>query len=929
MKLEEYKIHKQKISEYIDNCVTTMSEKTINVASKKEITEQQNFFDQCTKQAFDQNIDNIQEKQEEIALITRFFDINKTFYYLTDYIHDCQDKLFVKNIKEQQITEETFDQFIDDNAVNYYFECTQEAWKLNKFNWQEIAELDKILVEDIKIWKAKQLEKGINEESLLDEHVIPEKECIPCKSLNNNTVEEECIPCKSLTETNIKEECIPCKDNNLSFSNNTEINEKAQLTLDLIKEVGINQNQENNMGTSSVCNTGTCNIGTCDTGTCETLPCAYGSEGIKQKLQDRLLTAEERVIHYKKVNAFVNDCVSKQLIHYREAGKFTELQFEAGICDPSFEQVLEYCWAEAVVRNEDNFAYNICNDIMVDETQQETFEKLFNWYKIQLDGTVGIINDYCLKKFNEVDSEKIQEFFKNIPTPKNQYLEEFIIWSPLIFIFIILLGVLFFNLKNKQIHKIALYGTSLTFLFSLISLYCLNTPNYSTIKYNPNSPVPDVFQKYFFYDRWEFYLNPFSDLPMSFGIDAISWFFIILTNLFIFLCIFSIDYNLTRFKELIIYLFILQWGILCSFTILDLLGFFIFFETTLIPIFLIILIWGSRSRKVRASYLIAIYTLFGSVFMLFNILYISSKLGSTDYLFLITRTFSDVEQKFLWFTFFIAFAAKIPLFPMHIWLPEAHVEAPTLGSVLLAALLLKLGTYGIIRFCLMLFPLATCYYRPFIYLFAICGIIYTSLVAIRQIDLKKIIAYSSVGHMNVILLGLLCFQVEGLVGGIFQMLSHGIVSGALFFAVGVLYDRYKVRSLKYFGGLTVSLPLLSLIFLIFSMANISFPGTSSFVGEFLILLGVFNDSTIITFFASLSMILGAVYMLWTYNRIFFGNLKEIYIKKTLDLTRKEFYIFCILIFFLFLMGIFSYSLLNYLNYTSFIIIELSKNLYFC
>ena len=263
----------------------------------------------------------------------------------------------------------------------------------------------------------------------------------------------------------------------------------------------------------------------------------------------------------------------------------------------------------------------------------------------------------------------------------------------------------------------------------------------------------------------------------------------------------------------------------------------------------------------RASYRISLYTLFGSIFRFFNILYLLSKTGTTDYNILLQLSLTEQDQRFLWITFFRAFAAKVPLFPLHIWLPEAHVEAPTLGSVLLAVLLLKLGTYGLIRFALPLFPEGTAYFAPLVSTFAILGVLYTCLTARRQVDLKKIIAYSSVGHRNLVLLGIRSETSEGLQGAIFQRLSHGVVSGALFFAVGALYERYSVRSLKYFGGLASLYPLLALLRLLFSLANNSFPRTSSFVGEFFLFIGLFPHTAVAAAFASISRVLGAVYTL--------------------------------------------------------------------
>ena len=362
-----------------------------------------------------------------------------------------------------------------------------------------------------------------------------------------------------------------------------------------------------------------------------------------------------------------------------------------------------------------------------------------------------------------------------------------------------------------------------------------------------------------------------------FGIDFLSLSLIILTNLFIFLCILSIQFleikNKFSITELLTKLFFIQWGLNCAFSTLDLLAFYIFFEATLIPIFMIILQGGSRERRTRASYLIALYTLFGSIFMLFNIIYLSNKYGTTNYLILYSTNITPLDQKILWITFFLAFAAKIPVFPFHIWLPEAHVEAPTIGSVILAALLLKLGVYGLIRFGLPLFPYGQEYFKHFVAILTICSFFYTNLTAIRQVDIKKIIAYSSVVHMNLIVLGILCVSTESLDGAIYQMLAHGIVSGALFFCIGIIYDRFKSRFLWYFGGIAFILPVYSFFLFIFILANISFPLTSNFIGEMLLFAGIFKDNFIIGIIASLSMFWGVIYNVWTFNRMCFGNIK--------------------------------------------------------
>jgi len=416
----------------------------------------------------------------------------------------------------------------------------------------------------------------------------------------------------------------------------------------------------------------------------------------------------------------------------------------------------------------------------------------------------------------------------------------------------------FFSLQTKLLN-LALYLSTISFIVSLLTIVAFNSSlTFQAIISITLSPLSNIY--------W-----------LTFALDSISLSLIVLTNLFIYLCILSIRFQEIRGKfeltELLNKLFFIQWGLVCAFSALDLLGFFIFFEATLIPIFTIILQGGSRERKTRASYLIALYTLFGSIFMLFNILYLSNKYGTTNYIILYNSQISPLDQKILWITFFLAFATKIPVFPFHLWLPEAHVEAPTIGSVLLAALLLKLGIYGMIKFGLPLFPFGQEYFKQIIVILTVASFFYTNLTAIRQVDIKKIIAYSSVVHMNLIVLGILCLSVESLDGAIYQMLAHGIVSGALFFCIGIIYERVKSRFLWYYGGLAFLMPLYSIFLFIFILANISFPTTSNFIGEMLLFVGIFKDNFIIGFFAMFSMFWGIIYNVWTYNRICFGNIK--------------------------------------------------------
>lgn len=389
---------------------------------------------------------------------------------------------------------------------------------------------------------------------------------------------------------------------------------------------------------------------------------------------------------------------------------------------------------------------------------------------------------------------------------------------------------------------------------------------------------------------------PILTLNFTLGIDGISLFFIVLTTLLIPLCILtswnSINHSL---KEFLIAFLFLDFLLIGVFSVLDLLFFYIFFESVLIPMFLIVGVWGSRERKILAAYYFFLYTLLGSVVMLLATLYILEQVGTTDYEVLLTFSFSEIEQKLLWFSFFVSFASKVPMVPVHLWLPEAHVEAPTAGSVVLAGVLLKLGTYGFIRFSLPLFPQASFFFAPLVYTISAIGIVYTSFTAIRQTDFKRIIAYTSIAHMNLVTLGIFSFNHVGIEGAIFQSLSHGFVASALFLIIGVVYDRYRTRLVQYYGGLATTMPIYVVIFLFFTMANIGLPGTSSFVGEFLILAGSFKVNTSITFLGATGMVIGGAYSLWLFNRISYGNLKIQYTTQFLDINVREFVVFLPLI----------------------------------
>lgn len=407
-----------------------------------------------------------------------------------------------------------------------------------------------------------------------------------------------------------------------------------------------------------------------------------------------------------------------------------------------------------------------------------------------------------------------------------------------------------------------------------------------------------------------------SNLTISFGVDGISLFLIMLSCLLCLVCVLFSWFSIKVYiKEYLLCFLLMEILLIAVFSTLDLLFFYIFFESILIPMFILIGVWGSRDRKIRAGYLFFFYTLVGSILMLVGVLYIYSQTGSTDYETLLMFKFSAFEQKILWFLFFMSFAAKVPMLPFHIWLPEAHVEAPTTGSVLLAGILLKLGTYGFIRFSIPFFPIASIFFVPLIHTMSVVAIIYTSLTAMRQTDLKRVIAYTSVAHMNLVMLGLFSFNNIGLEGAILQSLSHGFVSSALFLIIGVIYDRHHTRMIKYYGGLTKIMPSFSIIFLIFTMANIGLPMTSSFVGEFLLMVGCFKINTTSTFFGSLGMILGGGYALWLLNRIIYGNLKTQYIYNFFDLNKREFFSFLPLIFYTLYSGVYPKIFLSSLHFS--------------
>ncbi|RAZ88292.1 NADH-quinone oxidoreductase subunit M [Mesorhizobium hawassense] len=378
-----------------------------------------------------------------------------------------------------------------------------------------------------------------------------------------------------------------------------------------------------------------------------------------------------------------------------------------------------------------------------------------------------------------------------------------------------------------------------------------------------------------------------SGISYHMGVDGISMLFVILTTFLMPFCILaSWEAIEKRVKAYMIAFLILETLMIGVFCALDIVLFYVFFEAGLIPMFIIIGVWGGK-RRVYASFKFFLYTLAGSVLMLLAIMAMFFQSGTTDIPTLLTHNFPASMQTWLWLAFFASFAVKMPMWPVHTWLPDAHVEAPTAGSVILAAILLKMGGYGFLRFSLPMFPQASEMFAPLIFTLSVVAIIYTSLVALMQEDMKKLIAYSSVAHMGFVTMGIFAMNQEGVQGAIFQMLSHGLVSGALFLCVGVIYDRMHTREIDAYGGLVNNMPKYATVFMIFTMANVGLPGTSGFIGEFLTMLGVFKVNTWVAFFAATGVILSAAYALWLYRRVIFGALTKDSLKNLLDLSPRE------------------------------------------
>ena len=413
-------------------------------------------------------------------------------------------------------------------------------------------------------------------------------------------------------------------------------------------------------------------------------------------------------------------------------------------------------------------------------------------------------------------------------------------------------------------------------------------------------------------------------IKFKLGVDGVSILFIVLTAFITPICIIScVNSVKKRLNEFLIAILILETFILGVFCSLDLIVFYLFFEAGLIPMFLIIGIWGGP-RKIYSAYKFFLFTLLGSVLMLAAIIFIYWAMGTTDYTEIYKLKIPQEYQYLLWLAFFSSFAVKTPMWPVHTWLPDAHVEAPTAGSVILAAILLKMAGYGFLRFSLGMFPIASEFFTPLVFTLSIIAIIYTSLVALMQDDMKKLIAYSSVAHMGFVTLGIFTFNKQGIEGSIFQMIRHGIISAAFFLCVGVLYDRTSSRMIKSFGGIVNYLPNFSLIFIIFVLGALGLPGTTGFIGEFLVLLGAFKVNYLVAILASTGVVLCAAYMLWMAKRVVFGKTNAV-VSKLKDINYLEGSILIILCIVSLVFGFYPEPLLNTMDISVNGIIENHRN----
>jgi NADH-quinone oxidoreductase subunit M len=420
---------------------------------------------------------------------------------------------------------------------------------------------------------------------------------------------------------------------------------------------------------------------------------------------------------------------------------------------------------------------------------------------------------------------------------------------------------------KRNARWIALFATLLTFVLSLVAWG----------RFNPGEPGFQLIEEHDWFSHVILY---------KLGVDGISMPFVLLTTLLMPISIAAAWTIENRVKECMIAFLVLEMLMIGVFVALDLILFYVFFEGSLIPMFLIIGIWGHKNR-VYAAFKFFLYTFTGSVLMLLAIMAMYWTAGTTDITVLLKTAFAPRMQTWLWLGFFASFAVKLPMWPVHTWLPDAHVEAPTAGSVILAAILLKMGGYGFIRFSLPMFPDASVYFTPLVYALSVIAIIYTSLVALAQENMKKLVAYSSVAHMGFVTMGIFAANTQGVQGAVYQMISHGLVSGALFLCVGVVYDRTHSLETADYGGLVQRMPLYALAFMLFTLANVGLPGTTGFIGEFLTLIGTFQANNLVAFYASFGLILSAAYALYLYRRIVFGVIEKANLMTIIDLVPRE------------------------------------------
>jgi NADH-quinone oxidoreductase subunit M len=469
--------------------------------------------------------------------------------------------------------------------------------------------------------------------------------------------------------------------------------------------------------------------------------------------------------------------------------------------------------------------------------------------------------------------------------------------------FLPLVGVAFIMLARgdeavvaRNARNIALSTSIIVFLLSLLLW----------IGFDPNT---SAFQ---FVERAQWIRIGGFAINYHMGIDGISLFFVLLSTLLTVLCVAASWTSVhSQVKEYMIAFLVLETMMVGIFCALDFVLFYVFFEGVLVPMFLIIGVWGGQ-RRIYAAFKFFLYTLLGSVLSLLAILaiYFNTTPHTTDIATILSSAqFPADLQKWLWLAFFASFAVKVPMWPVHTWLPDAHVEAPTAGSVILAGVLLKMGGYGFIRFSLPMFPLASEYFTPLMFALSAIAVIYTSFVALVQTDMKKLIAYSSIAHMGFVTMGIFAVTNEAVQGAVIQMLSHGLVSGALFLIVGVVYDRLHTRDIDRYGGLADTMPAYAFVFMCFMLASVGLPGTSGFVGEFLILLGTFRVSTLECFLAATALFLGAMYMLYLYRRIIFGTITRDDVRAMLDLSPREKAVFAPLLLLVLWMGVYPESFL--------------------